>query len=43
MFDNNIIITGGNGSFGNAVLQRFINTDFQEIKIFSRDEKNKMI
>jgi len=42
MFDNNnIIITGGTGSFGNAVLQRFINTNIQEIRIFSRDEKKQ--
>jgi UDP-glucose 4-epimerase len=33
-----LLITGGTGSFGNAVLQRFLNTDVQEIRIFSRDE-----
>ena len=39
-----LLITGGTGSFGNAVLNRFLNTDhFKEIRIFSRDEKNKMI
>jgi len=38
------LITGGTGSFGNAVLKRFINADeFKEIRIFSRDEKNKTI
>ncbi|MFS8083741.1 MAG: polysaccharide biosynthesis protein [Ginsengibacter sp.] len=37
-----LLITGGTGSFGNAVLQRFINTDhFKEIRIFSRDEKKQ--
>ena len=36
-----LIITGGTGSFGNAVLRRFINTDISEIRIFSRDEKKQ--
>jgi len=37
-----LLITGGTGSFGNAVLQRFLNSDeFQEIRIFSRDEKKQ--
>lgn len=36
-----IIITGGTGSFGNAVLRRFLNTDVKEIRIFSRDEKKQ--
>jgi len=36
--DKILMITGGTGSFGNAVLQRFINSDFSEIRIFSRDE-----
>ena len=37
-----ILVTGGTGSFGNAVLQRFLNTDhFKEIRIFSRDEKKQ--
>jgi UDP-N-acetylglucosamine 4,6-dehydratase len=37
-----LLITGGTGSFGNAVLQRFINFDeFSEIRIFSRDEKKQ--
>lgn len=42
MFNNKILlITGGTGSFGNAVLQRFIHSDFKEIRIFSRDEKKQ--
>ncbi len=41
--DKILLITGGTGSFGNAVLNRFLNTDIGEIRIFSRDEKNKMI
>lgn len=36
-----LLITGGTGSFGNAVLDRFINTDIGEIRIFSRDEKKQ--
>ncbi len=36
-----ILITGGTGSFGNAVLKRFLNTDVAEIRIFSRDEKKQ--
>jgi UDP-N-acetylglucosamine 4,6-dehydratase/5-epimerase len=36
-----ILITGGTGSFGNAVLNRFINTNVNEIRIFSRDEKKQ--
>ncbi len=40
--DNILLITGGTGSFGNAVLNRFLNTDhFKEIRIFSRDEKKQ--
>ena len=40
--NSKLLITGGTGSFGNAVLQRFINTDhFIEIRIFSRDEKKQ--
>ena len=35
------MITGGTGSFGNAVLKRFLNTDVKEIRIFSRDEKKQ--
>ncbi len=42
MFANNILmITGGTGSFGNAVLKRFLDTDIAEIRIFSRDEKKQ--
>ena len=42
MFDNKILlITGGTGSFGNAVLRRFLATDVREIRIFSRDEKKQ--
>ena len=40
--DKTLLITGGTGSFGNAVLSRFINTDhFKEIRIFSRGEKTR--
>ena len=39
--ERSIIITGGTGSFGNAVLNRFLNTDVKEIRIFSRDEKKQ--
>jgi UDP-glucose 4-epimerase len=40
--NNKLLITGGTGSFGNAVLQRFLHTDhFSEIRIFSRDEKKQ--
>lgn len=39
--DKTLLITGGTGSFGNAVLQRFIDTDIKEIRIFSRDEKKQ--
>ncbi|MDQ8164717.1 MAG: polysaccharide biosynthesis protein [Gemmatimonadota bacterium] len=42
MFDNKILmITGGTGSFGNAVLSRFLQTNVKEIRIFSRDEKKQ--
>jgi len=42
MFNNKtLLITGGTGSFGHAVLDRFITTDIQEIRIFSRDEKKQ--
>ena len=42
MFNNKtLIITGGTGSFGNAVLRRFLNSDVKEIRIFSRDEKKQ--
>jgi len=38
---NKLLITGGTGSFGNAVLNRFLSTDIKEIRIFSRDEKKQ--
>ena len=42
LFSNKtLLITGGTGSFGNAVLRRFLNTDIGEIRIFSRDEKKQ--
>ena len=34
-----LLITGGTGSFGHAVLERFLHSDIKEIRIFSRDEK----
>lgn len=39
--DKTLLITGGTGSFGNAVLDRFLTTDVHEIRIFSRDEKKQ--
>ena len=36
-----LLITGGTGSFGNAVLRRFLQSDIKEIRIFSRDEKKQ--
>src|SRR5699024_8866646 len=42
MFENKtLLITGGTGSFGNAVMDRFLDTDIKEIRIFSRDEKKQ--
>lgn len=42
MFENKVLlITGGTGSFGNAVLRRFLDSDIKEIRIFSRDEKKQ--
>jgi UDP-N-acetylglucosamine 4,6-dehydratase len=42
MFDNKVLlITGGTGSFGNAVLRRFLDADLREIRILSRDEKKQ--
>src|SRR5512135_3245571 len=42
LFDGKILlITGGTGSFGNAVLKRFLTTGIKEIRIFSRDEKKQ--
>lgn len=39
--DKTVMITGGSGSFGNAVLKRFLNTSIKEVRIFSRDEKKQ--
>ncbi len=39
--DKTLLITGGTGSFGNAVLQRFLKSDLREIRVFSRDEKKQ--
>lgn len=39
--DKTLLITGGTGSFGNAVMKRFLNTNIGEIRIFSRDEKKQ--
>jgi UDP-N-acetylglucosamine 4,6-dehydratase/5-epimerase len=42
MFKNKtLLISGGTGSFGNAVLPRFLNSDLKEIRILSRDEKKQ--
>ncbi|WP_347723252.1 nucleoside-diphosphate sugar epimerase/dehydratase [Lysinibacillus capsici] len=42
MFNNKtLLITGGTGSFGNAVMEKFLETDIKEIRIFSRDEKKQ--
>ena len=42
MFENKVLlITGGTGSFGNALVKRLLNTDINEIRIFSRDEKKQ--
>jgi len=42
IFDDKVLlITGGTGSFGNAVLKRFLQTGIKEIRIFSRDEKKQ--
>ncbi|NTW73063.1 MAG: polysaccharide biosynthesis protein, partial [Eubacteriaceae bacterium] len=42
MFKNKtLLITGGTGTFGNAVLRRFLETDIAEIRVFSRDEKKQ--
>ncbi len=40
-FEKRLLISGGTGSFGNAVLRRFLNSDLAEIRIFSRDEKKQ--
>jgi UDP-N-acetylglucosamine 4,6-dehydratase len=39
--DKTLLITGGTGSFGNAVMKRFLNTNIKGIRIFSRDEKKQ--
>ncbi|MCK5808910.1 polysaccharide biosynthesis protein, partial [bacterium] len=39
--DKTLLITGGTGSFGNAVLDRFLHSELKEIRIFSRDEKKQ--
>src|SRR5699024_2752001 len=39
--DKTLLITGGTGSFGNAVLKKFLNTDLKEIRILSSDEKKQ--
>ena len=39
--DKVLMITGGTGTFGNAVLRRFLGTDIREIRVFSRDEKKQ--
>ena len=39
--DKTLLITCGTGSFGNAILHRFLDTDIGEIRIFSRDEKKQ--
>ena len=39
--DKTLLITGGTGSFGNTVLDQFVNSDIGEIRIFSRDEKKQ--
>ena len=42
MFKNKtLLITGGTGAFGTSVLNRFVNTDIKEIRVFSRDEKKQ--
>lgn len=42
MFENKtLLITGGTGSFGNAVMKRFLDSEIKEVRIFSRDEKKQ--
>ena len=41
--DKTLLITGGTGSFGNAVMKRFLDTDIKEIRFFHEMRKNKMI
>ncbi len=40
--DKTLLITGGTGSFGQAVLERFLGTGIGQIRIFSRDERSRM-
>ena len=39
--DKTLLVTGGTGSFGNALVKRFISSDLKEIRVFSRDEKKQ--
>ena len=39
--EKTLLITGGTGSFGSAVLEKFLDTDINEIRVFSRDEKKQ--
>ena len=39
--DKTLLITGGTGSFGNAVVKQLINSELKEIRIYSRDEKKQ--
>ena len=39
--DKVLLVSGGTGSFGNAVMRRFLNTEISEIRVFSRDEKKQ--
>ena len=39
--DKILLVSGGTGSFGNAVIRRFLNSDIGEIRVFSRDEKKQ--
>ena len=41
--DKTLLITGGTGSFGNAVLRRFLDSDLREIRIFSRDGTDDIV
>jgi len=39
--DKTLLITGGTGSFGNAVFKKFLSSDYKELRVFSRDEKKQ--
>lgn len=41
--DKVLLITGGTGSFGNAVLRRFLDSDIKEIRIFSREDRKSVV